>query len=62
MLEIAYEYVKNNIQRLDVPQFQIYCEKFTNVVFSRNFLKRYMIVIDKRRVLGNNTRPYGYVD
>lgn len=44
-----------------IPQSRIFSDKQTQMVTSRDFFKRYQIVSEKRRVVGNETLPYGYI-
>jgi len=47
---------------INVPQLRFGVEKDTHKVFTADIFKIYRVVSEKRRVLGNNTLPYGYID
>ena len=66
MVKIANEYIKNkgkNEERneLSIPQMQINSDKM-HVIYTKHFNKTFRVMSEKRRIHGNDTLPYGYVD
>ena len=59
---IANQYIQGHVDSLKVDQFNIVSDKFTHVVKTRNFEKIYRAVSEKRRIIGNDTRPFGFRD
>ena len=62
ILSMASEYVLGNQQVIKVNQSNITANKVTHGVKTRVFEKIYRAVSEKRRIIGNDTRPFGYVD
>ncbi|XP_053213282.1 uncharacterized protein LOC128396692 [Panonychus citri] len=62
LLEMAHSYIGGNQQTVNITQSNIVSDKFTHTVETRNFEKIYRAVSEKRRIIGNDTRPFGYVD
>uniref|UniRef100_A0A158P570 DNA-directed DNA polymerase n=2 Tax=Tetranychus urticae TaxID=32264 RepID=A0A158P570_TETUR len=62
LVQMAEQYIHGNQDQFKVAQTNIVSNKFTHQVTTRNFDKIYRAVSEKRRIIGNNTRPYGYVD
>lgn len=58
---LAINYIKGENTTVLAPQFQIQATKSHNVE-SRYFNKIYRAVSEKRKIVGNNTRPYGYIE
>lgn len=62
MLTMVNEFLNGNGHDISIPQWRIISHKFKHYVKSEDFMKMYRIVSEKRRVCGNNTLPYGYID
>ena len=62
MTSMAEAYIAGQQEILMIPQSNIVSNKFTHIVKTKTFKKIYRAVSEKRRVLGNFTRPYGYID
>ena len=62
LLEMANSYITGIQESVNVQQSNIVSDKFTHVVNTRSFHKIYRAVSEKRRLIGNDTRPFGYVD
>lgn len=63
LLAMAKAYVDPNVEdiKMQIPQQQIgVSDRFHQIVQSREFLKLLRATSDKRRIIGNNTLPYGY--
>lgn len=59
--EFADKYSKDELLNKQVPQLQFRADQHHNV-FTTIFNKNYRVVSEKRRKIGNNTVPYGFVD
>jgi hypothetical protein len=59
-MEMVENFVVGQHDIKHVEQFIIKSNKNTHHVTSKNFLKVYKVVSDKRRIWGNSTLPYGY--
>lgn len=62
LVSMANDYSNGVHQQLNIKQSNIISDKFTHIVKTRNFEKIYRAVSEKRKLFGNNTRPYGYVN
>jgi hypothetical protein len=67
MVRVANSYIEggneNNAkeQVLMIPQMQISSDKM-HVIYTKHFEKTFRAMSEKRRINGNDTLPYGYVD
>ncbi len=63
MVRIANSYTNNDGQKesLLIPQMLIKSDKM-HVLYTKHFEKTFRAMSDKRRISGNDTLPYGYVD
>jgi hypothetical protein len=63
MVRIANSYTNNDEQKesLLIPQMLIKSDKM-HVLYTKHFEKTFRAMSDKRRISGNDTLPYGYVD
>ena len=62
LISMANDYTNGIQQSLNIQQSNIVSNKFTHDVKTRNFEKIYRAVSEKRKIIGNNTRPYGYIN
>jgi hypothetical protein len=67
MVRIANSYIKNKSDNrfkeeiLMIPQMQINSDKM-HVLYTKHFQKTFRAMSEKRRLNGNDTLPYGFVD
>jgi hypothetical protein len=63
MVRIANSYINNDRdnESLLIPQMLIKSDKM-HVLYTKHFEKTFRAMSDKRRISGNDTLPYGYVD
>jgi DNA polymerase type B, organellar and viral len=57
---VSRYFTKGAPKVVEVPQWQIASDKHTQIVQSRWYKKVYNVVSEKRRVVGNDTLPYGW--
>ncbi|XP_015793693.1 uncharacterized protein LOC107370221 [Tetranychus urticae] len=60
LVSMISNYIEGQQDEVLIQQSNITSNKFTHVVRTRCFEKIYRAVSEKRRIDGNNTRPYGY--
>jgi len=66
MVRIANSYIKNGGKsdeenQLSIPQMQISSDKM-HVLYTKHFKKTFRAMSEKRKIDGNDTLPYGYVN
>ena len=62
MVTFVENYLKGVRDVLKVPQHRFCVNPHTHEVFSADVFKIYRVVSEKRRINGNGTLPFGYVD
>ncbi len=60
LCQMVEKYIEGHKTSLTVKQTNIKACKYTHKVHTNRFLKIYRAVSEKRRIVGNNTRPFGY--
>lgn len=65
MRGIVLDFLQNGgvaLLKIDVPQTQFRSDKRTQTVTTRNVVKMLRVTSNKRVVIGNDTRPFGYCE
>ena len=62
MTEFVQAYTRGVVEAMKVKQHRFSVNPKTHEVFSADVFKLYRVVSEKRRVVGNDTFPFGYVD
>ena len=64
-MKVMIEMVKSfngNSDEKKIDQWRVLSHRYKHYVKSQNFLKIYRVVSEKRRIIGNDTLPFGFVD
>ncbi len=61
MINVALAYRRGEKVELKIPQFNI-ATKPNHEIVSKYFDKLFRAVSEKRRIVRNYTRPYGYIE
>ena len=62
MMEMVKQYINGEQTSKNVAQWKVLSHKYKHFVKSNTFLKLYRVVSEKRRLIGNDTLPFGYKD
>lgn len=61
LMEMIDNYINGIQDVVHINQTNIVSDKFTHIVKTKSFNKIYRAVSEKRKIIGNDTRPYGYI-
>jgi len=62
MVDLCKKNIEGVKEEMLIDQWKVISHKFKHFVKSKDFLKIYRVVSEKRRIVGNDTLPFGYCD
>jgi len=62
MVDLCKKYIEGESEEISVEQSKVISHKYKHFVKSKDFLKIYRVVSEKRKIVGKDTLPFGYID